>query len=51
MDKLLELYEKENMHAFMDTAYGYAALTWSAVGNWKKTMQVDSMLIHVTHEN
>ena len=38
--KLLDLYEKEGLHGFMDTAYGYAALTWSAVGNREKTIYV-----------
>jgi len=40
VEKLLELYESEGLHSFMDTAYGYAALTWSGAGDWDATMYV-----------
>ena len=36
--KLLQLYEREGLQAFMDTAYGYAALTWNTVGDRKMAM-------------
>ena len=31
--KLIRVYEDEGLHAFLDTAYGHATLTFSAVGN------------------
>jgi hypothetical protein len=31
--KLIQLYEEEGLEGFLDTAYGYAALTYNAVGD------------------
>ncbi|RFU32455.1 hypothetical protein B7463_g3890, partial [Scytalidium lignicola] len=48
VEKLISLYEKLRLHAFMDTAYGYAALTYSAVGNVKKTKKFGELAMEAS---
>ncbi|KAH8814965.1 hypothetical protein F5884DRAFT_158077 [Xylogone sp. PMI_703] len=44
-DQLIGLYESLHLDAFMDTAYGYAALTYSAAGNVKKTKKFSELAL------
>jgi hypothetical protein len=33
VEKLIQLYKEDGLHGFLDLPYGYAALTYNAVGN------------------